>query len=217
MHRVGECNVVYNYQKAKQTHQSDTPLPFNQTENERCLFLSPTRKKVRGDGGEVVTTKNESFFPCSSDEVGSRVFCRFLTSVFEWHGWLKSFCRFITGLRFFVSYSERATTLLRKDSAIMLHNPCDSYNFARPAFNETMPVAAARWLPRSVRRTHARPSLRNHDPPPTAHTLTILDSLPAGSLQRAATNERNFGDKENSLTSKNSRMLPHTSSLYKHI
>ena len=48
LHRVGECNVVYNYQKAKQTHHSDTPLPFNQTENERCLFLSPTRKKVRG-------------------------------------------------------------------------------------------------------------------------------------------------------------------------
>ena len=36
------------YQKAKQTHHSDTPLPFNQTENERCLFLSPTQRKFGG-------------------------------------------------------------------------------------------------------------------------------------------------------------------------
>ena len=98
------------------------------------------------------------------------------------------------------------------------HNPCDSYNFARPAFNETTPVSAARWLPSSARHIHARPSLRNHDPLPTAHTLTISISLPAGSLQRAATNEKNFGDEENSLTSKNSRMLAHTHHhYYKHI
>ena len=82
----------------------------------------------------------------------------------------------------------------------------------RPAFNETIPVAAARWLPSSARCTHARPSLRNHDPLPTAHTLTISISLPAGSLQRAATNEKNFGDEENSLTSKNTQecFLAHT-------
>ena len=46
-------------------------------------------------------------------------------------------------------------------------------NFARPAFHETMPVAAARWLPSSARRTHARPSLLNHDPLPTAHAIII--------------------------------------------
>ena len=50
-------------------------------------------------------------------------------------------------------------------------------NFARPAFHETMPVAAARWLPSSARRTHARPSSRNHDPLPTAHAITISISL----------------------------------------
>ena len=50
-------------------------------------------------------------------------------------------------------------------------------NFARPAFHETMPVAAARWLPSSARRTHARPSLLNHDPLPTAHAIIISFSL----------------------------------------
>ena len=96
--------------------------------------------------------------------------------------------------------------------------PCDSYNLARPAFHETMPVAAARWLSSSARHSHARPSLRDHDPLPTAHTLIISISLPAGSLQRAATNEKNFGDEENSLTSKNSRILAHTHHhCYKHI
>ena len=96
--------------------------------------------------------------------------------------------------------------------------PCDSYNLARPAFHETMPVAAARWLSSSARHSHARPSLRDHDPLPTAHTLIISISLPAGSVQRAATNEKNFGDEENSLTSKNSRILAHTHHhCYKHI
>ena len=90
---------------------------------------------------------------------------------------------------------------------VPFHNPCDSYDFARPAFHETTPVAAARWLPSSARHTRARPSLRNHDPLPTAHTLTISISLPAGSLQRAATNEKNFGDEENSLTSRTQECL----------
>ena len=55
--------------------------------------------------------------------------------------------------------------------------PFGMENFARPAFHETMPVAAARWLPSSARRTHARPSLRNHDPLPTALAIIISISL----------------------------------------
>ena len=98
----------------------------------------------------------------------------------------------------------------RRGSSVRRHTcqqPCDSHNFARPAFNEIMPVAAARWLCSSARRTHARPSLRNHDPFPTAHAITISISLPAGSLQRDGHQREEFGDEEDSLTSNNKESL----------
>ena len=51
-------------------------------------------------------------------------------------------------------------------------------NFARPACYGTLPFAIARWLPSRARRTHARLSLLNNDPLPTAHAITTSISLP---------------------------------------
>ena len=75
--------------------------------------------------------------------------------------------------------SEYARYITYAIVEILEIQPFGMENFARPACHETMPVAAARWLPSpsSARCTHARPSLRNHDPLPTAHAITISISL----------------------------------------